>query len=147
QSALDEVGIGEGEIARHAPPGTPRVAAGEALLGFVVADGEDRMATGPLLARPGQLRLSGRSHLLTLEALVDDEAEHEREARGKAALELSERRRQPLIEDRLVGLRVVVGGLWRRLGELGDVVGPVGLRGRSLLVDALDPVADLGSGI
>src|SRR5947209_2448761 len=147
QSPLQQVRIGQCEVAPHAPARAPGVTDDEALLALVVPDREHGMAAELLLAGSRHRRLAGRRDFLALEARVDDEPEHEREPVGEAALELAQRRRQPLIENRFVLRRVVVGRLRRLITELADVVLPLRLGRRSLVIYGLHAVSDLGTGI
>src|SRR3954453_19952973 len=90
EGGLDEIGIGEGKVALLPPAGSPGVADQEALGLLVVADGQDGVPAELSLVGNRHRRVAGLGDLLALEALVDDEAEDEREARRQAALELAQ---------------------------------------------------------
>ena len=108
----------------------------------VVADRHDGVASDQLLAPRRERHLARRRHLRAHEALVHREAEDERKAGRKAALELVQHRKDPLVEQRLVLLRLGVGLGRRLLRELRDVVRPGVLGADAELGDALHPVAD-----
>src|SRR3954470_504517 len=147
EGRLGEVGVGQREVSLLAPAGSPRVAHDEALLRLLVAHGQHGVAAELLLARVWHGSVAALGHVGGLEAVVDHEAEDEREALGEAALELAECLCEPLVADRDVLGSVRVALLARLFTELVDVVGPLLLGAGALLGHALHPVADLGAAV
>src|SRR5258708_2082674 len=101
---VNEVRVGQGEVASLAPVRPPGIADEEAPACVGVADCHDGVSAEHLLARRGKRSITRLRHIRTLKALVDREPQYEREACGQASLELSQRLRDSHVRDRAIEL-------------------------------------------
>ena len=123
---LQQILVGHGEIAFHPPGIGPRVAHDEPLVLVVVANRNDGVASHHFFTGLGHWNMAGMRHSGALKAVIHGKAEDEGISRGQTAFELGKRARNALIGSYLIfgGIRVSLRG--RLIGELADVVRPVG---------------------
>src|SRR5262249_15853162 len=151
-----QVGVGQGEVARLAPLGSPGVPDGKRLRGVVIADREHGVTTEYLLTGLWHGRHAGAGHFLALETLVDRKSEREGVASSQSTAHLlkcagdSAVSRRPVVERLLVALlrRLLTvlgsGREWPAVGTGGRVIiGPIGLRADSKRRYAFYSVANL----
>src|ERR1700686_270532 len=108
QRRLDQVRVGEREVAFHSPRGAPGVAHDEPLIRVVVTDRHHRVPAHRPLTPPRHRGVAGARDRRALEALVDGEPENERIARREASLHLIDVLHEALVRHRAVerGVRV-----------------------------------------
>src|ERR1700733_580652 len=147
EAGAGEVGVGHAEVAFLTPGGGPGVADDELLVLVVVSDAEDGVTSYDLLSRRRHGKDASLGDLCAFEGLVCGEAEDEGITGGETAFERIEVLDEALVEKDDVRLGVVVGLDRGLLGELRDVVGPVGLGRDTLSGDGLDAVTDLSAGV